>query len=96
MFFESVLNAKYTLNIQCFVTLGCTYWLDTDVNVDNPHCHTKKLKKNYKIVCLGSYANDLAIITNNIKHIQPQLNKIDLFILAIYGPMYKQMHTVGY
>jgi hypothetical protein len=27
----------------------------------------------------AAYANDLAIITNNIKHIQPQINKIDKF-----------------
>jgi hypothetical protein len=26
-----------------------------------------------------AYADDLAIITNNIKHIQPQINKIDKF-----------------
>jgi hypothetical protein len=38
-----------------------------------------KLKTSKYILNSATYADDLAIITNNIKHIQPQINKIDRF-----------------
>jgi hypothetical protein len=38
-----------------------------------------KLKTSQHILNSAAYADDLAIITNNIKHIQPQINKIDKF-----------------
>jgi hypothetical protein len=38
-----------------------------------------KLKTSQYILNSAAYADDLAIITNNIKHIQPQINKIDRF-----------------
>jgi hypothetical protein len=38
-----------------------------------------KLKTSQYTLNSAAYADDLAIITNNIKHIQPQINKIDKF-----------------
>jgi hypothetical protein len=38
-----------------------------------------KLKTSQYILNSAAYADDLAIITNNIKHKQPQINKIDKF-----------------
>jgi hypothetical protein len=38
-----------------------------------------KLKKSQYTLHSAAYADDLAIITSNIKHIQPQINKIDKF-----------------
>jgi hypothetical protein len=37
------------------------------------------LKTSQHTINSAAYADDLAIITNNIKHIQPQINKIDKF-----------------
>ena len=38
-----------------------------------------KLKTSHYALNSAAYANDLAIITSDIKHIQPQINKIDKF-----------------
>jgi hypothetical protein len=38
-----------------------------------------KLKTSQYTLNSAAYADDLAIITNDIKHIQPQINKIDKF-----------------
>jgi hypothetical protein len=38
-----------------------------------------KLKTSQHTLNSAAYANDLAIITSDIKHIQPQINKIDIF-----------------
>jgi hypothetical protein len=39
-----------------------------------------KLNTSQHILNFGAYADDLAIITNDIKFIQPQINKIDKFL----------------
>lgn len=51
----------------------------------------KEVDQILKSVCLCSHADDLAMIIDNIKHIQPQTNKLDLYFrLVTYGPRYKQ------